>query len=505
MKDEIVAELGLAPGGGAALNKDADRKISELEKDLSDKESPWKAELAKRILTQVREIMRLRTPGTVGVPGLPPLTTPLAPPRLPPAGGSVGQTPVTPSNKRSGHSPGEGTTPMRKRSRDDDVIELDADDGAPHKGSTPVAPVAPSAPASGRASGDTHRGSTRGATPRGSSSAPRRNPPQVSATERDLTIKSEWIDPQGDDAFVDAAARADDLRGDPHYKQDAALAEESQLGSKGDEEDDEDEDHDEDSDGAGHDELPEGVPVGHTWTTHDNWQTRLNSLTTAQKLDLDSEKSILRGSGATPSGFEGDNVLTIAALSRLGDNMPNCKFRMEWAARDEKAREALAGPVGFEGPAAIGFTWLASVHWTESRDPMILPIEVVSEEAYRNGKYAVYLPALELFTSEHREALNKTMAACAWLTGERQRSKLGLSQDTGHISDKELLRDFVTLVYDTPPTKQGFDGISQISQLFLKLWTPPKEVASWRKARRALCCANEKSCLRRSVRSLLKR
>ena len=83
MKDEIVAELGLAPGGGAALNKDADRKISELEKDLSDKESPWKAELAKRILTQVREIMRLRTPGTVGVPGLPPLTTPLAPPRPP--------------------------------------------------------------------------------------------------------------------------------------------------------------------------------------------------------------------------------------------------------------------------------------------------------------------------------------------------------------------------------------------------------------------------------------
>ena len=86
MKDEIVAELGLAPSGGAALNEDADRRISELEKDLSDKESPWKAELSERILTQVREIMRLRSPGTAGVPGLPPLSTPLAPPRQPPDG-----------------------------------------------------------------------------------------------------------------------------------------------------------------------------------------------------------------------------------------------------------------------------------------------------------------------------------------------------------------------------------------------------------------------------------
>ena len=83
---------------------------------------------------------------------------------------------------------------MRKKSREDDVIELDADDGAPRKGPTPappVAPAAPPAPVSGRVSGEARRGTPRGATPRGSSSAPRRNPPRVSATERDLTIKLE--------------------------------------------------------------------------------------------------------------------------------------------------------------------------------------------------------------------------------------------------------------------------------------------------------------------------
>ena len=316
--------------------------------------------------------------------------------------------------------------------------------GLPARDPPPLLPL----PA-GRVSGDSRRGAPRGATPRGSSSAPRRNPPRVSATERDLTIKSEL--PQEDDPFIDAAARADNLRDDPHYVQGAEPAEGSQLGTKGDEEDDGDEDRGDDGDDAGDDGPPEGSPVGHTWTTHDNWRTRLNSLTTAQKLDLDSERDILRASGAPPAGFEGDEVLTIAALSRLGDNMPNRKFRVEYAARNEKAREALAGPMGIEGPAAIGFTWLASVHWTESRDPMILPIEVVNEEAYRHGKYSVHLPDLELFTPEHRDALDKTMAACSFLQAERQRSKLGVSQDTGRISDKELLRDFVTLVYDTPP------------------------------------------------------
>ena len=198
----------------------------------------------------------------------------------------------------------------------------------------------------------------------------------------------------------------------------------------------------------------------------------MNSLTKAQQLDLESEKDILRKSGAPPSGFEGDDALTIAALSRLGDYMPNRKFHMEWAAREEKGHKALAGPMGIEGPAAIGFAWLASIHWTESRDPMILPIEVTNKEVYRNGKYSVHLPALELFTPEHREALDKTMAACAWLTGECQRSKLGVSTDTGRISKKELLRDFVMLVYDTPLTKQGFDGFSQISQVLAPFFAP---------------------------------
>ena len=64
------------------------------------------------------------------------------------------------------------------------------------------------------------------------------------------------------------------------------------------------------------------------------------------------------------------------------------------------------------------------------------------------------------------------MAACSWLLGERRKSKLGLSTDTGNISEKELTREFVTLVYDTPLTKQGFDGFSQISQILSPFFAP---------------------------------
>ena len=61
-------------------------------------------------------------------------------------------------NKRSSHSPGEGSTPLRKRSREDDVIELDADDGAPQKGSAPIALPVPPTPAPGKGSADNRRG-----------------------------------------------------------------------------------------------------------------------------------------------------------------------------------------------------------------------------------------------------------------------------------------------------------------------------------------------------------
>ena len=454
IKDEIVAELGIAPGGGVALTEDAENRIGDLEKELAEEGSAWKVELTESILTQVKEIMRLRSPGSVGIPGLSPLTTPLAPPRQPPAGGFAGLSSLGPGTKRSGHSPGEGSTPLRKKSREDDVIELDDDGEVPLKRPTPVPPM----PVPGKVSTDSRRGSARGATPRGNPPAPRRNPPRVSATERELAIKSE--PPLGDDAPVDDAAEYDAPHGGSRG------AEESQLEAKGDGEDDGEDDGDDAN------EAREGDTVGHMWTTRDNWQTRLKSLTKAQLLELDSEKRILKKSGATPSGFESDDALTIAALSWLGDHVPNRKFRLEWASRDEEERDALVGPLGFEGSAAIGFAWLSSVHWTESRDPMILPIEVVREEVYKHGKYSAHLPSLELFTPEHREALDKTMAACTWLTGERQKSKLGLSTDTGRISDKELTREFVTLVYDTPLTKQGFDGFSQISQVLAPFFAP---------------------------------
>ena len=447
IKDELIAELGVASSKDAATSQDADRRISELERSLSDKESSWKKDLSEKVLTQVREIMRLRSSGTAGVPGLPLMGTPPVPPRQPSA---------TPGHKRSGHSPGEGVTPIRKKSRDEDVIELDADDGAPP---TPV---------SGRTSSDVRHEAERGATPRGGPSAPRRKPTRVSATEHDLRIKSELYEPAGDDTFTDAAAGVDDLRDD--HKQDEPLADEVPPGSKGDEDEGESEDHDED-DGAP-DEPPEGAPVSRVWTTHDNWQSRLDSLNAAQKLDLDFEKEILTASGESPAGFDADEVLKIAALSRLGDNMSNRKFRAAWASRNEEGRAALADPLGFKGPQAIGFTWLASVHWSESRDPMILPIEVVDEDAYNHGRFSVHLPELKLFTPEHKEVLAKTMAACTWLQSKRRMSKLDVPQDSGRISEKEIVRDFVTLVYDTPPTKQGFDEITQNSQVLAPFFSP---------------------------------
>ena len=224
-----------------------------------------------------------------------------------------------------------------------------------------------------------------------------------------------------------------------------------------------------DAEGTG---ASEGAPLGHIWSTHESWQIRLNSLRTAQKLDLESEKNILLASGPAPSGLKSDDVLMVAALSWLGDYVLNRKFRKEWASWDEDACEALAGPLGFTGPAAIGFTWLASVHWAESRYPMILPIEVMTDETYANCRYAAHLPDLDLFTKEHREALTKMMTACMWLAGQHQMSKLSLSKDTRWISEKELGRQSVTLVYDTPLTEQGFDGVSQISQVLAPFFSP---------------------------------
>ena len=132
----------------------------------------------------------------------------------------------------------------------------------------------------------------------------------------------------------------------------------------------------------------------------------------------------------------------------------------------------LAGPLGFTGATAQGFTWLASVHWAKSSDPMILPIEMVTKEVYANCKYAAHLPALDQFPKEHRDALSKTMTACMWLQSQHQMSKGALTKNTRRISDKELGRQFVTLVYETPLTEQGFDGHSQISQVW-PLFSPP--------------------------------
>ena len=69
IKDEIVAELGITLGAGAALSEDAERWISDLEKELSSEESAWKVEMSERILTHVREIMRLRSQAPRGYLG----------------------------------------------------------------------------------------------------------------------------------------------------------------------------------------------------------------------------------------------------------------------------------------------------------------------------------------------------------------------------------------------------------------------------------------------------
>ena len=315
-----------------------------------------------------------------------------------------------------------------------------------------------------RGSADRRRGPTRGATPRSNPPAPRQNTPRVSVTERELGIKSEPS--LGGDAFVDDAAGDDIPRDDSRGEQGAELAEEGRPEVKADEEDD-------GGDGGNDiDETHEEGLAGREWTTRDNWQARLKSLSKAQQMDLDSEKHILRKSGAPPTGFESDDALTVAALSRLGDYEANRKFCLEWASRDEEERAALIGAAGVEGTAAIGLGWLTMVHWSKSRDPTILPIEVVDDTIHSSGKYSTHLPALKYSTPEHRKASDKTMAACSWLTGERRKSKPGLSTDTGNISDKELTREFVTLVYDTPLTEQGFDGFSQISQVLAPFPAP---------------------------------
>ena len=462
IKDEIKAELGITSDGSVALSKDADDRIGELEKELSSEESRWRKDLSEKILTHVRELMRHRSPGTVGAPGLSPLASPFAPLRQSPASGSKSLGSLALGNKRSGHSPGDGSTPLRKKSREEDVIELDDGDGAPEQVSA--------TPSSGKGSADRRRGPARGATPRGNPPAPRRNTPRVSVTERELGIKSEPS--LGDDALVDDAA-GDDIPHDASCgEQGAELAEESQLEVKVGEEDDGGDGGDGGDDADDAIETHKEGSASREWTTRDNWQARLKSLNKAQQLDLDSEKHILRKSGAPPAGFESDDALTVAALSRLGDYEANRRFRLEWASRDEEERAALIGAAGIEGPAAIGFGWLTMVHWSKSRDPMILPIEVVEEAIYNHGKYSAHLPSLKHFTPEQRKALDKTMAACSWLIGERRKSKLGLSTDTGNISNNELTREFVTLVYDTPLTEQGFHGFSQISQVLAPFFAP---------------------------------
>ena len=386
IKDEIIAELDASPSGGIAPGENVEERLSELEKSISDEKSTWKSDLAENILTQVRETMRHRSPSTAGIARPSPLAAPLAPQRQKHSSGSTGRAPAAPGNKHSGaHSPDEGVTPSRKKSRDEDIIALDTGDNLVFEGYTPAPPIGRSTPrpAAGE-SGDTRRVVARGSSHSGSSSAPRRNPPRLSTTERELMVKSEWCEPLEDDDFVDAAAGADDLRGDPHYEQDDGLPEESREGSKGEGSSSSDDEAEETS-------APRAPPLSHIWSTHDSWRIRLDGLKEAQKLDLDSEKEILRASGSAPSGYESEEVLTVAALSRLGDYVPNRKFRKDWASRGAAERESLARPLDFTGAAAIGFTWLASVHWSEVRHPLILPIKVTSEEIYARCKYAVHL------------------------------------------------------------------------------------------------------------------
>ena len=361
--------------------------------------------------------------------------------------------------------------PLRKKSREEGVIELDADDENPEQD--------PSTPSSSKSSADRRRGPARGATPHGNPSAPRRNPPRVLVTERELGIKSEPS--LGDDAVVDDAA-GDDIPPDgSRSEQDAELDAENRSGAKEDEDVEEEDEGDEGSEGDGGndaDEMREEGPGDRVWTTRDNWQARLKNLNKAQLLELDSEKRILKKSGTAPAGYESEDCLNAAAISRLGDYEANRRFRLDWASRDEAERAALIGAAGVEGSAAIGFGWLTMVHWAKSRDPMILPIEVVERGVYTSAKYSAHLPSLKHLTPEDQKALDKTMAACSWLLGEQRKSKLGLSTDTGNISEKELTREFVTLVYDTPLMRLGFDGFSQISQVLSPFFAPMSFVAS---------------------------
>ena len=90
-------------------------------------------------------------------------------------------------------------------------------------------------------------------------------------------VKTKWNDPLEDDSFIDAAAAADNLREDPHYGQDSGLPEESRKASKEDESSSSSNDEPEDT------RTSEEAPLGHIWTTHDNWRVRLNNLTPAQE------------------------------------------------------------------------------------------------------------------------------------------------------------------------------------------------------------------------------
>ena len=454
IKEELKAELGVASDGRVALPTDAEDRLRGLEKELSSEEAAWKKDLKENILTHVRELMRNRSPGAIGAPGLSSVVSPFIPQRSSFASGSPGLVPPAPGTKRSGHSPGDGTTPLRKKLRDEGVIELDAEGEDPEQ--------EPSTPSSRKSTAERQRGSARRGTPRGDPPAPRRNPPRVSVTERELGIKSEPA--LRDDAAVDNVG-CDDLPPEgPRGEQEIEPEIEHRSEAKGDEDDGEE------------DEVGEGdegeSPGDRVWTTRDNWQARLKSLNKAQLLELDSEKRILKKSGEPPAGYEGEDCLNAAAISRLGDYEANRKFRLDWASMDETDRANLVGAAGVAGPAAIGFGWLAMVHWAKSRDPMILPIEVVEKGVYSHGKYAAHLPSLKNLSSEDQTALDKTMAACSWLLGERRKSKLGMSNDTGNISEKELTREFVTLVYDTPLTRLGFHGFSQISQVLCPFFAP---------------------------------
>ena len=461
IKEELKTELGVTSDGNVALSPDTEDRLSGLEKELSSEDAAWKKDLKESILTHVRELMRNRSPGAIGAPGRPSMTSPFIPPRSSSASGSPGLGSLTPGVKRSGRSPGDGSTPLRKKSRDEGVIELDVDDEDPEQD--------PSTPSSHKSSAERQQGSARGALPRGNPSAPRRNPTRISATQQALSIKSEPL--RGDDATVDDVGCDDLPPVDPRGEQGAELEVENQSGAKNDEDSEEEEEDREGNEGGDGDDADE-TAGDRVWTTRDNWQARLKSLNKAQLLELDSEKRILKKSGPPTSGYESEDCLNAAAISRLGDYEANRRFRLDWASRDEAERANLIGAAGIQGPAAIGFGWLTMVHWSKSRDPMILPIEVVEKGLYSSQKYSAHLPPLKHLSADDQKALDKTLAAGSWLLGERRKCRLGVSNDTGSISVNELTREFVTLVYDTPLTRQGFAGFSQISQILAPFFAP---------------------------------